>query len=323
MSGRQLLLIVLVGLLLTVGLLFYFMGEAAWRLWNIPVMTPSFADTRSILSGIQAHRLGYDPLFQNPVDPFGRVMAYPRLWLLLGAFPLSPDHTSAAAAAEIVLFLIALFSFVERWDRRAVPWIAGMLISPAAMLCFERANTDLVAFFLIAVALALLPRLPVVSVLITELAALLKLYPAMALGFVLREPKERAVPWLSAALAVFVIYVAFTWGDVRQILAMASKGAGFNYGATVVGVWLLDLTGSAGLARFAVACAYLVVYLVLLVALYRSYRDGPAPAPSLPGCIPGGSLHLCGNVPPGKHLGLSLHLSDLRRASARGMAAPR
>jgi hypothetical protein len=70
--------IVLVGLLLSVGLLFYFMGEAAWRLWNIPVMTPASADTRTILSGIQAQRVGYDPLFQNPLDPFGRSMAYPR-----------------------------------------------------------------------------------------------------------------------------------------------------------------------------------------------------------------------------------------------------
>src|SRR5512142_2615579 len=109
MSGRQLLLCVVVGLLLLAGLLFYFMGESAWRLWNIPVMRPSFADARSILTGVVSQRLGYDPLVQSPADPFGRPMGYPRLWLLLGLLPLSPVNTPALAAVEIALFIAALF----------------------------------------------------------------------------------------------------------------------------------------------------------------------------------------------------------------------
>ncbi|MGE5251076.1 MAG: hypothetical protein ACM3QS_12805 [Bacteroidota bacterium] len=276
MNGKKLLLVWLVGLLLLVGLLFYFLGEAAWRLWNIPVMQPTFADLRSILAGVEAQRLGYDPLFQNPLDPFGRVMAYPRVWLLLGLLPLSPANTPMLAAIEISLFLAALFFFVDELDRRAVPCMAALLISPAIMLCFERANTDLIAFSLLAAALALLARLPGLAVLITELAAILKLYPVIALGMLLREPKKVAALWLSAGLAVFAVYAAFTWADIRQVLAMASKGVGFNYGVTVIGMWLLDVTGSARLAGAAVALGYLVAYLLLLFALYRSYRDAQA-----------------------------------------------
>ena len=276
MNGKQLLLVWLVGLLLLVGLPFYFMGESAWRLWNIPVMLPSFADTRSILTGVQAQRLGYDPLIENPLDPFGRVMAYPRPWLLLGILPLSPANTPLLAGIEIALFLVALFIFVDRLDRQAVPWIAAMLISPAVMLCFERGNTDLIAFFLLAAAIALLPRLPGLAVLVTELAAVLKLYPIIALGMLLRQSKKAAALWLSAGLAVFALYAAFTWRDIQQVLAMASKGVGFNYGATVLGVWLWDLTGSARLAGAAFALCYLAAYLLLLSGLYRSYRDAPA-----------------------------------------------
>ncbi len=275
MNGKQLLLTLVVGLLLLAGLLFYVMGESAWRLWNIPVMLPSFADTRSILAGVEALRLGHDPLFENPLDPFGRVMAYPRVWLLLAALPVSTASTDAYAIGEIALFIIALFIFVDTLDRPSALLIAAMLVSPAVMLCFERANTDLLVFFLLSVALALLARLPALAAVITEFAAFLKLHPIMALGMFLRETRNRALLWISGALAVFAVYAALTWNDVRQILAMASKGVGFNYGVGVLGLWLLDLTGSAPLADIVLAFSYLVVYVLLVFALYRSHRAEP------------------------------------------------
>ncbi len=276
MSGRQLLLALTVGLLLLAGLLFYFLGESAWRLWNIPVMLPSFADARSILAGVQAQRLGYDPLYQNPLDPFGRVMAYPRIWLLLAAFPLSTDSTAAFALAEILLFLVGLFIFAGKVERPAALAIAAMAVSPAVMLCFERGNTDLVVFFLLAAALALPPYLPALAVGLAELSAFLKLYPVVALGLLLRESRKNAALWLSGALAVFAIYLALTRSDIRQVFAMASKGVGFNYGVGVIGLWLRDLSGSAPLGAAVLACSYMAAYALLVFALYRSQRLAPA-----------------------------------------------
>ncbi len=277
MSGKQLLLILLVGLLLLAGLLFYVLGEQAWRLWSIPVMLPAFADMRSILAGVQASRLGFDPVFQNPLDPFGRVMAYPRLWLFLAAWPLTTAHTTAFAVGEIVLFLAALFIFVDRLERASAVLIAAMAVSPAVMLCLERGNTDLIVFFLLSLALALLSRAPVGALLLTELAAFLKLYPVMAFGMLLRLTRRTAVLWILAAVAVFAVYLALTWRDVQQILAVASKGVGFNYGAGVLSLWLRDLTGSFRIAAVVMAFAYLLAYVILVVALYHSQQDAAEP----------------------------------------------
>lgn len=275
MSGKKLLLFLIVGLLIAVGLLFHFQGAAAWRLWNIPTMSIRFADAGNILFGVESARAGYDPLYQNPFDPFGRVIVYPRIWLLLGLLRLSSAQTDIFVVVETLLCLLGLFVFTDRLDRRAAVGIAAFLISPGVMLCFERGNPDLVAFFLLAAALAILPRMRVLSLLLIELAAFLKLYPAIALGVLLREPKKALTGWLAAALAVFMLYAAFFWRDIRHIFAVSPKGAGFNFGVEVASLWFFDLTGSRPLANVLLALSYLLVYAVTFYMLFRSYRDGP------------------------------------------------
>jgi len=56
-------------------------------------MSPPFADIRSILAGVEAQRLGYDPIYQNPLDPFGRIKAYPCL-SLLQRFSMSSEYVA-------------------------------------------------------------------------------------------------------------------------------------------------------------------------------------------------------------------------------------
>jgi hypothetical protein len=142
------------------------------------------------------------------------------------------------------------------------------------MLCFERGNTDLIAFFLLACALGFLPRSRLLALLLIELAALLKLYPIMALGSLFRESRRTLALWASAGLVAFILYVAVTWRDIAQILSSAPKGVGFNYGATVLGVWAYDLTGSRSLTDLLFAVSYLFALAVLVGVLFRTYRDG-------------------------------------------------
>jgi hypothetical protein len=273
-AGKKTLFLLLAGLAILAGLLFHFKGADAWRLWNIPVMSPSFADARSLLAGVEAQRLGYDPLYQNPLDPFGRVMAYPRLWLALGIFNLTQNDTTLLAAIELGLFLAGLFLFIDEFDGRTALLIAAFLISPAAVLCFERGNNDLIAFFLLACALAVTPLSKIFSISLIGLAAFLKLYPIFALGYLVREPKKSLIAWLSGGLAVFGAYVLLTGRDIQQILALAPKGVDYNYGVTVVGLWILDVTGSRPWANFVFILSYLFSYLLLVSLLYRVDRDG-------------------------------------------------
>jgi hypothetical protein len=272
-GGKRTLFFLLAGLACITALLFRFMGANAWRLWNVPVMSPSFADMRSILAGVEAERLGYDPLYQNPLDPFGRVMAYPRLWLLLGMFNLNQNDTVFLAGLELALFVVALFVFLDHFDRFTAFLIALLAISPAAMLCYERANNDLIAFFLLACALALAPLSRMISFSLIELTAFLKLYPIVALSCFLRESKKSLVAWLSGGLAIFGLYALLTWRDIRQILAMAPKGVEFNYGVTVIGLWVWNITGSRQMANIVFSFCYLLLYVLMIFLLHRSYLD--------------------------------------------------
>ena len=65
-GGKKTLFLLLAGLAFTTGLLFYSFGADAWQLWNIPAMSPSFADTRSILAGGEEKRLGNCHLYEKP-----------------------------------------------------------------------------------------------------------------------------------------------------------------------------------------------------------------------------------------------------------------
>ena len=67
--------------------------DETWRLWNIPTMTPHFADLRSITAGAESYARGLDPMVNNPADPWGRAMSYPRIWQGLFLFDLDQGDT--------------------------------------------------------------------------------------------------------------------------------------------------------------------------------------------------------------------------------------
>ena len=71
MRGKQILfLLVAVGGILLIEMLFLFYGyKNTWRLWNIPMMLPYFADLCTIPGGVEFYALGNDPLINNHGDP--------------------------------------------------------------------------------------------------------------------------------------------------------------------------------------------------------------------------------------------------------------
>jgi hypothetical protein len=83
-EGKKSLLVAIVLCVAILGMLFLAFGyESTWRLWNIPTAAPYFADLRTITGGAESHELGYDPLLNNPRDPWERTMNYPRIWQCL------------------------------------------------------------------------------------------------------------------------------------------------------------------------------------------------------------------------------------------------
>ena len=84
------------GVALLMLLLFLLLGyEQTWRLWNILVMSPPFADLRVITHGADSIARGLDPLVSNPGDPWGRPLNYPRIWQSLYSVGINKSHTIA------------------------------------------------------------------------------------------------------------------------------------------------------------------------------------------------------------------------------------
>jgi hypothetical protein len=127
----------LLALILGFALYFAVAGPAArlalWRTSGFPTMIPTFGDARVITSGWECTRLGYDVLQDNPCDPFGRAMNYPRIWTV-PAFvdDVGQGWTGRLAAGFAASFVLALLVVVGRISVGAAAVYAVALASPSS-----------------------------------------------------------------------------------------------------------------------------------------------------------------------------------------------
>lgn len=130
-------------------LLFLLLGyEHTWRLWNIPVMSPPFADLRVITHGADSVARGLDPLISNPGDPWGRPLNYPRIWQSLYSVGVNKSHTVLLGLGIILSFLAGVVMILPNASNMTASLVFCALASPAVLLGIERANIDLFIFLL-------------------------------------------------------------------------------------------------------------------------------------------------------------------------------
>ncbi len=251
-------------------------GHRAWGWFQVPTVSPSFLDMRSITSAWECTRKGIDVLPMNPCDPFHRPANYPRLWLAPSFLGLGQGSTFVLGLLTAAVFFAAGFALMGRVERLgdALVWSAA-LVSPAVMLGVERGNADLLVFALVVLALALFGRArPVVRALAHGLflfAAMLKLFPTFAFGVVFRQSRRWALLGAGAVAAGSGIYALATLNDLRAIQRVLPQAIHYSYGADV-GVeaarnWLVSQTDSLGfLARHAVGTGLLWAALGLALA---------------------------------------------------------
>ncbi len=273
MSGRKLLILLSIGFLVifyTASLLF---GEqAVWQALDIPTHHPSFIDLRGILSGLDAARLGFDPLYENPLDPYNRPVVYPRLWLALGWTGLSEAHTEIAATVLLGLFGLSVLIGLKNYDKTTALLLSLVIFSPAALMCYKFANVEMVVFMLLAAALAVEPRSFAGTLALIELAAFLKIFPIAALGYLLEYEQKEFLRKFAIGIGIFIVYILLTWQDTFWILGRAPKGALESYGAGVIAFRIYELTDSREWMALANLPLYLLLYGIMVGALYLSSR---------------------------------------------------
>ena len=256
-----------------------------WAALGIPPGPSVFFDARNLTAAWECQRLGYDPLYESPCDPWGRPLMYLRPWLLFGVLGLEQSHTFALAIVLITALFLTFGLLVGR-----VPFGTGIVLavaacSPAVMLAVERGNMDIALFSIIAVSLLLWQRLPgparIASPVLVLLGATAKLYPVFALpAFVFTRSRVAARTAVLCA-AAFGVYVVYSLQDIIHVAEIATQGQHFSYGARILPAHLYhqvgadQWTGPAALKQLLAVLPLGIIAAAIVVRVQRRLRAQP------------------------------------------------
>ncbi len=182
---KNLLVGLLLGIAAIAGLLTAMDYKAAWRWMSVPAPDAPFMDVTVIAAATDAYRHGLDPMEGNPSDVAGRRLNYPRIWQTLCRLGFGGGDVDWFGVVSGALFFIAVAIVTPPLGRRDAAWMTAAVFFPAVLLGLERGNTDLLMFFLLALALVTGSRHAVWAWLLVMAAFALKLYPLLGMAVLL------------------------------------------------------------------------------------------------------------------------------------------
>jgi hypothetical protein len=236
-DGRAIVVSVILVYLAVVAVA-YASGRDPWRSLGVSAAPTLFYDARNVAAAADCWAAGYDPLVENPCDPAGRVMNYPRIWVGLHFLGLTQDRTLVFGAVVVVLFLGSVLLLVGRLSIPEGVIVAVAVVSPAVMLAIERANMDLVVFVLLAgavVAWRASDRMsPLLAPALVLVAAIAKLYASFALPAFALTGRRRMLWVVAAAIVVMAAYLTWTFDDFRIVMQAPEGGLLYSFGARIL-----------------------------------------------------------------------------------------
>ncbi len=254
----------------------------AWRFPGVPPGPSLFFDARNLTAAWECQRLGYDPLYENPCDPWRRPLMYLRPWLVFGFLGLDQSDTSAVAWVLIAAMFLSFALLAGRVPAGTGLMLACAACSPAVMLAVERANVDVALFSLIVAAVLLWRAAPgparVLSPIVVLLGATAKIYPVFALGAFLFTRNRIAVRTALVCAAAFAVYIAWNFRDVSHVAEIATQGQLFSYGARILPAHLYHWmgadrwTGPAALKQVLAALPLGIIAAAIIVRAHRRLR---------------------------------------------------
>src|SRR6185503_13297542 len=133
MTGRKVLLGIILLMLVLIGLSFRFYGyEATWQLWNIPTLMPPFTDLRLLPGSAESFRAGFNPIHENPGDPLGRHFNYPFAWYFVFYTGIRQDDTIWIGVLLAFGYFFCSWIFARRIGLASACLMAIILFSPAS-----------------------------------------------------------------------------------------------------------------------------------------------------------------------------------------------
>lgn len=266
------LMIVLTMLLETVGF------QQSWNFWCFAVLDPPLYDLVSIPGAVESVKDGLDPLVSNPHDPILRPLNYPRVWYrLFDVAGLTPDKTLIVGIVFALLYLTGIILVSLRESPAAGMIVSLLLLSPASIMAIHQGNNDLVIFFLVASAAAIMPRSSLLTCFIIIFAAVLKIFPAFALTSLGCRPQKRFAVFGTISAAVIVAYLVWIYPDLVLIRSNTPTAGAGSFGTMVIWARLKGLGLPSTLASAGIIGGYVLSLLLILATfiLRRSDRIPP------------------------------------------------
>jgi hypothetical protein len=276
MTGRKVLLIIILLALAMIGLSFRLYGyENTWHLWNIPTLMPAFTDLRLLPGSAESYRAGFNPIYDNPGDPLGRHFNYPFAWYFVFYTGIKQEDTIWIGGLLALGYLLCSWVFSRRVGPVAACLMAIVLFSPASMLAVERGNVDLFIFILCTLALLFLESRTWAAVVILMIASFLKLFPIFGLVIFLFENRTRFWKILLFALVIFLGYAVLTYSNISASFAYTEKGAELSYGVNVIPLYLEQQLHSKQLFNLLTPIFSFAGLGLCLFAFYLGSKSGP------------------------------------------------
>ena len=198
-----------------------------------------------MLASWECTRRGLAVLPVNPCDPYHRPADFPKIWLVPSPLGIGQGSTVALGILLAVIFLAATVFVVPAGASLASGlFYAVAVCSPAVMLGIERGNPDLVLFPLVLGAVLVTTRTlarQIVTALLLVSVTVLKLYPVLAVGFLVRRATRAALLVAAVVVAAFLVYVAATYHYIHEILVDIPQSNVLTYGVRRASKWFSSL----------------------------------------------------------------------------------
>jgi Glycosyltransferase family 87 len=207
---------------------------AAWGIFRIPALDPSFADTRTVTHSIDCLLTGQDPYVVRNFDPWNRVYNYPPIWLdlrYLGVTSRSTNFLGVFMALLLASSFILLFS-ATRPGSALVVFFA--IFSGPVLFAMERGNIDQVLFALLVFGFFLIERTRDSARIFFECSlivvlTILKIFPIAAVVVMVKNRHRLLTAALAAVVSVAAL-LATCGRDLPKVFANTPRAPDTSFG---------------------------------------------------------------------------------------------
>jgi hypothetical protein len=191
-------------------------------------------------------------------------MNYPRTWQCLFWLGINQSHTIYFGITLIGLFLVAVYLFVLHADDITVASIVFGVLSPAVLLGIERANTDLLVFFLVSLSIWAVRKHHVASMVSVLSALVLKLFPVFGLAGLLRVDQNKFVRLAVIGGLVIAVYILLSFQDLVLVYQGTPQNPYLSFGLD--NLWMNVQNHNHQTGEVAGKLTYLIASLSMVLA---------------------------------------------------------